>query len=109
MKRIVLTFSVAFMLVIISCKEKATNKISATNVEAAADRDAASKNLPVMTFEKSEHDFGSIVQGTPQETIFNFTNRSPYCFGFLYLGIPFPFNRSVFSMSIPSGMVIFTE
>lgn len=74
MKKIVLTFSVAFMLVMVSCKEKATSKISATNVEAAADRDAASKNLPVMSFEKSEHDFGSIVQGTPQETVFKFTN-----------------------------------
>ena len=27
-----------------------------------------------MTFDKKEHDFGTIVQGTPQETIFKFTN-----------------------------------
>ena len=27
-----------------------------------------------MTFEKSEHDFGTIEQGTPQETAFKFTN-----------------------------------
>ena len=27
-----------------------------------------------MSFEKSEHDFGSITQGTPQETMFKFTN-----------------------------------
>jgi hypothetical protein len=27
-----------------------------------------------MTFDKTFHDFGQIVQGTPQETIFTFTN-----------------------------------
>ena len=27
-----------------------------------------------MQFEKSEHDFGTIEQGTPQETVFTFTN-----------------------------------
>ena len=27
-----------------------------------------------MTFEKSEHDFGTIEPGTPQETVFKFTN-----------------------------------
>ena len=27
-----------------------------------------------MSFEKAEHDFGTIEQGTPQETVFKFTN-----------------------------------
>ena len=27
-----------------------------------------------MSFDKQEHDFGNIIQGTPQETVFAFTN-----------------------------------
>ncbi|AWX43442.1 hypothetical protein HME9304_00430 [Flagellimonas maritima] len=61
-------------LISVSCKDNATNKIVADNVESATSRDEAQKQLPVMEFEKSEHDFGTIAQGTPQETIFKFTN-----------------------------------
>lgn len=70
----VLSLIMAVMLVTVSCKEKASSKIVADNVESATDRDEAQKNLPVMSFEKSEHDFGTIEQGTPQETTFKFTN-----------------------------------
>jgi len=62
MKKIFLTFGFALTLAFVSCKEDASKKINTANVEAAADRDAAAKNVPVMTFEKSEHDFGSITQ-----------------------------------------------
>lgn len=74
MKRIFLTLSFASVLVLFSCKENASSKINAENVEVAADRDAAAKSLPVMSFDKVEHDFGSIEQNSPQETIFTFTN-----------------------------------
>ncbi len=74
MKRIVLAFSVVAVLAFVSCKEKASSKIDTANVEVAKDRDVAAKNLPVMTFDKSEHDFGTIAQGSPQETVFKFTN-----------------------------------
>jgi len=74
MKKIFLTLSLALTMAFVSCKEDASKKINTENVEAAADRDAAAKNVPVMSFEKSEHDFGSITQGTPQETKFIFTN-----------------------------------
>ncbi|MBT8187847.1 MAG: DUF1573 domain-containing protein [Croceitalea sp.] len=75
MKRSVFTLSaMALLMLSFSCKEKATNKIVADNVETASVRDEVSKKLPVMSFDKSEHDFGQIVQGTPQETIFTFTN-----------------------------------
>ena len=40
----------------------------------AAERDHAAKQLPVMDFDKAEHDFGTIEQNAPQETIFTFTN-----------------------------------
>ncbi len=75
MKRIVSLLSVlALVGVFASCKDKATEKINTDNVEVAANRDSEQKNLPVMAFEKSEHDFGTIEQGTPQETVFTFTN-----------------------------------
>ena len=74
MKKVI--FSVGFMALALmfSCKEKASAKVDVQKVEVAANRDAASKKLPIMTFEKSEHDFGSIVQNTAQQTIFKFTN-----------------------------------
>ncbi|WP_298790888.1 DUF1573 domain-containing protein [uncultured Allomuricauda sp.] len=76
MKKIttILSLIMAMALVSVSCKDKASNKIVADNVENATDRDEAQKQLPIMSFEKSEHDFGSIAQGTPQETVFKFTN-----------------------------------
>ncbi|MCX2720504.1 DUF1573 domain-containing protein [Lentiprolixibacter aurantiacus] len=74
MKRILLSISLVAALTLVSCKEKASEKINASNVEVAAERDAVSKNLPVMSFDKAEHDFGVIEQGAPQETVFTFTN-----------------------------------
>ncbi len=74
MKRVFITLGLASVLAFVSCKENASSKINTTNVEVAAERDAAAKSLPVMSFEKSEYDFGTIEQGTPKETIFKFTN-----------------------------------
>lgn len=74
MKRIFFTLSLASALVMFSCKENASSKIDASNVEVAAKRDAAAKSLPVIEFDKIEHDFGTIEQNAPQETIFTFTN-----------------------------------
>lgn len=74
MKKVLLTLSAVVVLSFTSCKEKASNKIDSANVAVAAERDEAAKLVPVMSFEKSEHDFGTIEQGTPQEAIFKFTN-----------------------------------
>lgn len=75
MKRIVFVLAAAgFMLIGASCKDKASNKVVADNVTNASERDEVSKKLPVMSFDKQEHDFGNIIQGTPQETVFAFTN-----------------------------------
>ncbi|RDY60951.1 DUF1573 domain-containing protein [Flagellimonas nanhaiensis] len=76
MKRIttILSLILTVALVSVSCKEKASDKVVADNVESATDRDAEQKNVPVMSFDKQEHDFGTIERGTPQETTFSFTN-----------------------------------
>ncbi|MBU2996863.1 DUF1573 domain-containing protein [Cellulophaga baltica] len=74
MRKIVITLNVLLLIALVSCKDDAKSKVNTTNVQAAAERDDAAKKLPVMTFEKVEHDFGNIIQSTPQETVFKFTN-----------------------------------
>ena len=73
MKKLIL-MTVAATMIFVSCKEDATKKIKSENVEIAANRDEVGKKLPVMTFEETEHDFGTIAQGTAVETVFKFTN-----------------------------------
>lgn len=74
MKKVVFAIGVVALFAFTSCKDNASSKIKSDNVAEAAVRDEAAKAVPVMTFEKSEHDFGTIEQGTPQETAFKFTN-----------------------------------
>ncbi len=75
MKRIGIVLSAVVLLAgFTACKDKAALKVNTENVEVASNRDEVSKKLPVMSFDKAEHDFGQIVQGTPQETVFTFTN-----------------------------------
>ena len=74
MKKFSLIAIVSMSLIAFSCKEKATEKIENANVEAAAVRDASANKMAVMTFDKTFHDFGQITQGTPQQTVFTFTN-----------------------------------
>ncbi|EDP96018.1 DUF1573 domain-containing protein [Kordia algicida OT-1] len=57
-----------------SCKDDASKKIKSENVAQAAERDAQSKNFAAMTFDKTEHDFGTINEGDQVETKFTFTN-----------------------------------
>ena len=74
MKKFSLIAIVSMSLITFSCKEKATEKIENANVEAAAVRDASANKMAVMSFDKTFHDFGQIAQGTPQQTVFTFTN-----------------------------------
>lgn len=74
MKKAILALSAISVMAFTSCKDNASNKIKSENVTEAAQRDEVGKKVPVMEFEESEHDFGTIEQGTPQETAFKFTN-----------------------------------
>jgi|TARA_B110000977_G_scaffold141964_1_gene180103 hypothetical protein len=74
MKKLSLIALVSISLITFSCKEKATEKIENANVEAAAVRDASVNKMAKMSFDKTFHDFGQISQGTPQQTVFTFTN-----------------------------------
>lgn len=71
----VLAFTALCGLALVSCKkENAADKINTDNIAVAAERDANSNKFPIMTFDKTEHDFGTIQQGDAVETMFNFTN-----------------------------------
>ncbi len=71
----ILAITAVCAIAFVSCKkENAADKISAENVEAAAVRDASANKFPVMTFDKTEHDFGTIEQGDVVDTKFSFKN-----------------------------------
>lgn len=74
MKKIILGVSALCMVAFMSCKEDATAKIKSENVAEAAQRDANSGNFAAITFEETEHDFGTIKNGTPVSTVFKYKN-----------------------------------
>jgi len=74
MKKVILGLSALCMVAFTSCKEDAASKVKSENVAIAADRDANAGDFPVIEFDKVEHDFGTIANGTPVETTFTYTN-----------------------------------
>ena len=74
MKKVILGLSALCMVAFTSCKDDAAAKVKSENVTQAQERDAASIEFPVLTFDKTEHDFGEIENGTPVETVFKYTN-----------------------------------
>ncbi len=74
MKKSILIVAILSAFVFTSCKENAADKVSEVKVAEAADRDANSGKYPVITFEETEFDFGTIDNGTNVEHVFKFTN-----------------------------------
>lgn len=74
MKKVLLGLCAIGMIAFTSCKEDATQKIDDKNVAEAAERDANSSKFPVISFDKTEHDFGEIEAKTNVETVFAYTN-----------------------------------
>lgn len=74
MKKGILLMAVVAIFGFTSCKENAADKVQAENVEEAAVRDAQAVVYPEINFEATEHDFGTIEQGTNVEHTFTFTN-----------------------------------
>lgn len=72
MKRFILL--IAVLSITISCGDDPFSKVKTENVEKALVRDNTPSKYPIMTFDKKVHDFGTIEDGTPQETIFSYTN-----------------------------------
>ena len=71
-KYLILSLS-ALALTFTACGENTEKKeATATAVEASSAK--AVSNAPVMTFDKTIHDFGAIQEGERVETLFTFTN-----------------------------------
>ncbi len=79
MKKVILGLSALCLVAFTSCKDDAKSKVNDENVAAAAERDATAGDFPSISFEEEEHDFGTIMNGTPVETVFKYTNtgKSP--------------------------------
>lgn len=79
MKKVILGLSLLSLVAFVSCKDDAKSKVNEENVAAAAERDATASDFPTISFEEEEHDFGTIIDGTPVETVFTYTNtgKSP--------------------------------
>ena len=74
MKKTILMFAAVGAMLFTGCKDNASDKVKAENVEASAERDAKETVYPEMSFEETEFDFGNIAKGTPVEHTFKFTN-----------------------------------
>ncbi len=74
MRKVILGLSVLSMIAFTSCKDDAASKVKSENVAQAAERDANAGDFPSIAFDKTEHDFGTIENGTPVETVFKYTN-----------------------------------
>ena len=75
MKNIFFSILTLAAFTLVSCGEGETKKAAtpaASAVEASSAK--AVSNAPVMTFDKTIHDFGTIQEGERVETIFTFTN-----------------------------------
>jgi len=74
MKKGILIVGLLSAMFVVSCKEDAASKVNQENVEVAAARDAKATDYPVMSFDETEFDFGTIAKGTQVEHTFTFTN-----------------------------------
>lgn len=74
MKKVIVALSLLSLVAFTSCKDDAKSKVNEQNVAAAAERDATAGDFPEISFEEQEHDFGTIINGTPVETVFKYTN-----------------------------------
>lgn len=73
MKKYYILFLSTLALTFTACGENTEKKETpATAVEASSAK--AVSNAPVMTFDKTIHDFGTIQEGERVETLFTFTN-----------------------------------
>lgn len=74
MKRIILALAVVASVAFTSCKDNASSKVKGENVEMAATRDAEATVFPVMEFQETAYDFGTINRGDKVEHKFTFKN-----------------------------------
>ena len=75
MKKISILALFVFAVAMVSCKKDATSKIKAENLKNVQQKVEVNKaDAPVITFDKTVHDFGDINEGDVVETTFKFKN-----------------------------------
>ena len=74
MKKSVLIVAILSVFAFSCCKDNAADKVNEENIATAEARDAESGKFPVISFEESQFDFGTIDQGTNVEHVFKFKN-----------------------------------
>lgn len=67
-------FALTTLLVVSSCKENASEKITEADMKVANEISATTGKLPVLKFDKTEHDFGQLKEGDKVTTEFVLTN-----------------------------------
>ena len=73
MEKLLIISTAFFLIVFNACQDNGAKKINnSTSNTPSAPIDASTG--PIMTFEKSSHDFGTIKEGEIAKTVFNFTN-----------------------------------
>lgn len=74
MKKSILMMAAVAAMIFVSCKDKAADKVQSQNVETAAAKEAQASKFPVMTFDETSFDFGTIAAGDVVKHEFTFTN-----------------------------------
>lgn len=72
--KLIPSIAMATLFIVASCKENAASKITEDDMKAANEVSATSGKLPVIQFDKTEHDFGNINEGDKVSTEFIITN-----------------------------------
>lgn len=73
-KRFLSVMAITTLLIVSSCKENASAKITENDMKTANEASATSGKLPVLEFDKTEHDFGNINEGEKVSTEFILKN-----------------------------------
>ncbi len=75
MRKIIIFSLVVSLGIFTACKENAAAKVDKSNLAEAEKRDLdISKGAPIIKFDKTEYDFGTVIDGEIIETVFTLTN-----------------------------------
>jgi len=75
MSKIIIFSLVVSLGIFTACKENAAAKVDKSNLAEAEKRDLdISKGAPIIKFDKTEYDFGTVIDGEIIETVFTLTN-----------------------------------
>lgn len=67
-------FTGMFLFFLVGCKQKSNQHVPSDVVHNSASAESNSNKKPIISFDKTEHDFGDIMEGEVVEYNFKFTN-----------------------------------